>query len=248
LFSIRGTETGKRTIEMKKLKYGLLGTAAALAVAMTLPVLSHAEPGKHGYGGHISAMADKDKSGDVTKDEFRAAAEARFAAMDKNGDGFVSKDEMQAARAEMRSKYEERRGDPAERFARMDANGDGKVTLDEMKQAAEARMAEKGRDGGLSDRQAERIEAHFKRADANGDGAVTLEEMQAARKMHGGKDDAAHGGKSEDRHGDRFARLDTDGDGKISRAEFLAGADRMFERLDRNGDGKIERGEGRKGD
>ncbi|MFN4355931.1 EF-hand domain-containing protein [Parvibaculum sp.] len=229
---------------MKKLKYGLLGTAAALAMAMTIPALSHAGPGKYGHGAHLFGMADADKGGDVTKEEFRAAAEARFATMDKDGDGYVTKEEMAAARAEMRTRYEARRGDPAERFAAMDADGDGKVTLDEMKQAAEKRMAERGREGGLSDRSAERMAALFEKADANSDGALTLEEMQAAKKHHG-KTDAKRDGKKDGKRGDHFSRLDADGDGRISKAEFLASADRMFERLDRNSDGKIERGEGR---
>lgn len=230
---------------MKKLKYGLLGTAAALAVAMTIPALSHAEPGKRGHGAHLFGMADTDKSGDISKDEFRAAAEARFAAMDKDGDGYVTKEEMAAAHAGMRSRFEARRGDPAERFAAMDADGDGKVTLDEMKQAAEKRMAEHGREGGLSERHAERMAKFFEKADANNDGVLTLEEMQAVRKMHDDKAGPKRDGKKDGKRGDHFSRLDTDGDGKISKAEFLAGADRMFERLDRNNDGKIERGEGR---
>lgn len=219
---------------MMKLRIAILGTAAALAAAMTIPALSHAGPGKFGHGAHLFGLADKDKGGSVTKDEFRAVAEARFAAMDKDGDGFLTREEMDAARAEMRAGFEARRGDPAERFAALDADGDGKVTLDEMKQVFEKRMAERGKQGGFSERRAERIAAHFQRADADGDGVLTLEEIQAAKK---------HDGKG----GDRFARLDTDGDGRISGAEFLAGADRMFERLDRNSDGKIEPGEGRKG-
>lgn len=231
---------------MKKLKYGLLGTAAALAVAMTIPALSYAGPGKHGHGAHLFGMADTDKSGDVTKDEFRAAAEARFTAMDKDGDGFITKEEMAAAHTEMRTRFEARRGDPAERFAAMDADGDGKVTLEEMKQAAEKRMAERGKEGGLSERHAAGMAKFFEKADANNDGVLTLEEMQAVKKKHDGKTEPKRDGKKDGKRGDHFSRLDTDGDGKISKAEFLAGSDRMFERLDRNSDGKIERGEGRK--
>ncbi|MDX5367024.1 MAG: EF-hand domain-containing protein, partial [Alphaproteobacteria bacterium] len=149
------------------------------------------------------------------------------------------------ARAEMRAAHHARRGDPAERFAAMDADGDGKVTLGEMQQAAEKRMAERGREGGLSERHAERMAAHFERADADSDGALTLEEMQAAKK-HYGKDGTKGAGQKDGKQGGYFARLDTDGDDRISSAEFLAGSGRMFEQLDRNSDGKIERGEGRK--
>jgi len=45
-------------------------------------------------------------------------------------------------------------------------------------------------------------------------------------------------------HGDRgFSRLDTDGDGAISRAEYEAGRDKMFQRLDANNDGAFTREE-----
>jgi len=52
------------------------------------------------------------------------------------------------------------------------------------------------------------------------------------------------------RHERRLLARDTDGDGKVSRAEFLAGAERSkgdpgrrFAGLDRNGDGAIDKGE-----
>lgn len=41
----------------------------------------------------------------------------------------------------------------------------------------------------------------------------------------------------------RLDRLDTDGDGFISRDEIVAARDRLFERLDGNGDGKLDAGE-----
>lgn len=41
----------------------------------------------------------------------------------------------------------------------------------------------------------------------------------------------------------RLDRLDTDGDGFISRHEIVAARDRLFERLDGNGDGTLDAGE-----
>lgn len=38
----------------------------------------------------------------------------------------------------------------------------------------------------------------------------------------------------------RLDRLDTDGDGFVSRNEIVAARDRLFERLDGNGDGKLD--------
>jgi hypothetical protein len=68
----------------------------------------------------------------------------------------------------------------------------------------------------------------FDRRDANGDGFLTIEEWQRAREQ-------------------RLQKIDTDGNGAISRLEFLAyerrqaeaRAERLFKRLDTNGDGAI---------
>jgi len=141
---------------MRKLKYGLLGGAAALAVAMALPALSQAEPGKGGHGAFLFEKADTDKSGDISKAEMQAAAEARFNAADTNGDGVLTKEESEAAKQEFHKKVSKYRGDPAERFAAADADGDGKLTLDEMKEDAAKRMAEHGRDDGKAGRHVER--------------------------------------------------------------------------------------------
>lgn len=40
-------------------------------------------------------------------------------------------------------------------------------------------------------------------------------------------------------HGDKMAKMDTNGDGKITQAEHSAGAKNMFGKLDTNGDGKV---------
>ena len=72
--------------------------------------------------------------------------------------------------------------------------------------------ADADRDGRIS--QAEFVSARTSRlteADANGDGAVSREEAQAARQT-----------QRAERRGQMFARLDTDGNGSISPAEFAA--------------------------
>lgn len=225
---------------MRKLKYGLLGGTAALAAAMALPALSQAEPGMGGHGARLFEMTDTDKSGDISKAEMQAAAEARFEAADKNGDGVLTKDESDAARAEMREKMEAHRGDPAERFAAADADGDGRLTLDEMKEAAAKRMAEHGKEGDMPGRHADRMEKVFERADADGDGALTQDEMKAmGDKMK--KRFSEH-----KKRGGFFGRLDTDSDGQVTKAELTESTGKMFDRMDRNDDGKIEPGEGRR--
>ncbi len=227
---------------MRKLKYGLLGGAAALAAAMALPALSRAEPGMGGHGARLFEMTDTDKSGDISKAEMQAAAEARFEAADKNGDGVLTKDGSDAARAEMHEKMKAYRGDPAERFAAADADGDGRLTLEEMKEAAAKRMAEHGREGDMPGRHADRMEKFFEKADADGDGALTEDEMKAA-----GEKMKKRFSEHREKRGGLFGRLDTDSDGQVTKAELTESTGRMFDRMDKNEDGKIEPGEGRRG-
>jgi EF hand len=62
--------------------------------------------GRDGMGGHAMGLinaADVNKDLAVTKAEFRAAAEARFAKSDTNKDGSLSSAEVEAARTAMRA-------------------------------------------------------------------------------------------------------------------------------------------------
>lgn len=91
----------------------------------------------------------------------------------------------------------------------------------------------------------------FSDLDANKDGFVTADELKAFgdkmhaewAKKHG--DQAAD--KPEGKHGDFsqhiLERVDTDKDGKISKAEFDAEGSKLFAKLDENGDGKIAQSE-----
>ena len=106
-------------------------------------------------------------------------------------------------------------GKPAPRHAKIDANGDG--VIDRSEAAANPRMAQ-----------------HFDTLDANKDGRITAEE----RPQHGGK-----GGREGMRQ--QMQQLDTDKDGRFSRAE-LAGKDRLlqnFSAVDTNKDGMLSREE-----
>lgn len=98
-------------------------------------------------------------------------------------------------------------------LARADANGDGSVTRAE---ASDARAA------------------MFERLDRNADGAVSADEREAARSRL-----AAFSQLMRSVMILRADRMDADGDGILTRAEFMV-SNPMFERADRNGDGVID--------
>lgn len=75
-----------------------------------------------------------------------------------------------------------------------------------------------------------RILENFDAIDANKDGQISVEELRAFRAQHRGH------GEGKGRH---FQRMDTDGDGKVSRQEAINAATAMFDRLDANKDGFV---------
>jgi Ca2+-binding EF-hand superfamily protein len=88
----------------------------------------------------------------------------------------------------------------------------------------------------------------FADLDTNMDGFVSADELKAfGDKMHAEwakkHGDQADNKPADGKHGDFsqhiLERVDTDKDGKISKAEFDAEGQAMFKRLDENGDGKI---------
>ncbi|GGD06550.1 hypothetical protein GCM10011342_14280 [Aquisalinus flavus] len=117
-------------------------------------------------------------------------------------------------------------------FERVDTNGDGVITPAE-RDAAKLAM--------------------FIELDADGNGYVTEEEMKAAQEARrtGMKERMAEriaerragaGNEARDR-GNPVDRLDTDGDGVISQAEFLAHEPEHLDKVDTDGDGNITRAE-----
>ena len=71
-----------------------------------------------------------------------------------------------------------------------------------------------------------RIAERFDELDTNKDGQLSFEELRAGRGKHGGK-------------GEHFKRVDSDNDGKVSKAEALAAAAAAFDRADTNKDGFV---------
>jgi Ca2+-binding EF-hand superfamily protein len=77
-----------------------------------------------------------------------------------------------------------------------------------------------------------RIAAHFDEIDANKDGQITFEELRAF-----------HGKKMGEHGAAMFKRADTDGDGRISKAEAMAAAAARFDAADTNKDGFLTQDE-----
>jgi len=76
----------------------------------------------------------------------------------------------------------------------------------------------------------------FERLDANQDGGVTGDELAV---LSSGPAGAMGGGRMRR----MIAQSDASNDGRISREEMVAGAERMFTRMDTNGDGVLSEDE-----
>jgi len=124
----------------------------------------------------------------------------------------------------------------AERFQRVDANRDGFVTREE---AEGARTAIRG----------ERRAALFARLDADRNGVISRDEFErpqarAERGERRGQRFAHRRGRMGGGFGgEAFARLDSNGDGRISLAEATGARLQRFDRIDSNHDGRISREE-----
>ncbi len=164
--------------------------------------VAFAQPGADGPRGGMMMQADANKDGKISKAEFTAALDARFAKMDVDGDGqLTSKD---------RDLMREQRMD--ERFSRLDTDKNGELSKDELAAGQQARadkraemgkgdagrskrhhrgMMGRGTMGGFADANKDgaitKAEfttgalAMFDRMDSNKDGFVTADEMKAAR-------------------------------------------------------------------
>lgn len=105
------------------------------------------------------------------------------------------------------------------------------------------------RDGRVPRAEFDRLrEQRFRTADANGDGVLSEAEyvaefegrLKSQYVAQHRRPDAAYEAEMTQAY-DRFRILNKAGDGRLTRAEELATADRTFKRVDSNGDGTVSR-------
>ena len=198
-----------------------------------------------GRGGDIGKRIlgmDANKDGVVSREEWKGKPKY-FDSIDTDKDGVLSKQEIDALakRAQRRGRWKSRPSDAL--FRRMDADGDKKITKEEWKLNPDL----------------------FARFDANSDGVITPDEVMPSDRRNevpNGEGSAAFWSRY-DRNKDgkidakeignerRFAAMDSDGDGVLTKAEVEQAIDKrdrerkmsFIERFDRDRDGKVTREE-----
>jgi Ca2+-binding EF-hand superfamily protein len=193
-----------------------LALLSCVAIGLAAPALAD------GPGG-LFKTADTNKDGVVDQTEFQASRDKWFADLDANKDGFVTADELKAFGEKMHAQWQQKHADANGGQAGTQAAPDASRG-DLMAQHILARV-DTDKDGKISKAEFDtESTALFKRLDKNSDGKIASDEVPA--RHWGGK-------------GPRFGMMDTDKDGKVTKAEFTAAEDKMFSKLDANGDGVI---------
>lgn len=175
-------------------------------------------------GGDGPGGLDANEDGEVTREEFAAPLNDAFARMDKNGDGRLTGDELPRV-----------------------MGGDEDITVLRGPGPHRFEMRRPGSPGGP--------EVEFRR---EGDRTIILSDGEPGERRVTIRRSGEPGAMIFERHegmpasgrieafrvgGSGNARLDTDGDGKVSEAEFLAPLLEVFARADKDGSGFIEEGE-----
>jgi Ca2+-binding EF-hand superfamily protein len=107
----------------------------------------------------------------------------------------------------------QRQPDPTKIFDAADTNGDGVITREEFHAARERA---------------------FTRLDRNGDGYIDKDDLSSR---------LAGRSKAQERLSQLVAQLDKDGDGRVSKAEFVDGPTPLFDRADTDHNGELSRDE-----
>lgn len=197
---------------------------AAEVEAATAARMKDGKGGKHGHMlDRLARQFDDDRDGRITRDEYLAGIKRHFSELDLDRDGRITdadlppmmRGRMALAGSEVQVEGGKgKRHDRMGRFALLagaDANKDGVVTWEEASAAALKR---------------------FDQHDRNGDNVVEAGDVEALRAEMA----AYRAQRILHHHG-------VGADGKLTREQFMAKASARFARLDRDNDGVISRAE-----
>ncbi len=190
-------------------------------------------PGMGMMQGMMFWFLDRDEDGFVDKAEIENFRTRLFERHDPNSDGVVTREEMQESHAAMRGRQHGRRHGGGGHGQRHGMGGHG--------QGHGMGGQGHGHDmGGYGQRHG--MGGH---GQGHGMGGQDHGHGNGHGGQHqGGMTGQGHGqGHGEHRGGGMFERLDTDENGEISLAEFLASEPRMFSQADGDGDGRVSREE-----
>ena len=176
-----------------------LALLSCVAIGLATPALAE------GQGG-LFKTADTNKDGVVDQTEFQASRDKWFADLDTNKDGFITTDELKAFGEKMHAQWQQKHADAGSTQNGAQAAPDASRG-DRMAQHILARV-DTDKDGKISKAEFDtESTALFKKLDKNSDGKIAADEVPA--RHWGGR-------------GPQFGMMDTDKDGKVTKAEFEA--------------------------
>ncbi|GEM_PF-4251679 len=187
-----------------------------------------AKPG--GSHDFISKL-DSNKDGGISSSEFNSNLAGNFSKIDKNGNGTVDLTEFSQHGKERRAAYkaqkEQKRAERKEaRFKELDGNSDGAISSKEYVSAA-----------------IKKAEERFAKLDGDDqDGKISQQEYSKKRSYGDKRGKPASKMNKKARHPSAekmFSRMDSNGDGKITREENRSERSKWFKKLDQNGDGLV---------
>ena len=209
---------------MKRFNY-LISLLCVVLISLSI----QAEPRKQ----HKNMLPmDRDNNGVLSFSEFSSKSEKMFSLLDRNSDGNITRQEMDVEEQVRGEKMLSKMAD------RLDRNDDQRIDKNEFISASKGRSnhrqkrIKKGPPDGNPEAKKEVREAIFTALDKDKDGFLTNKELAEGRSI---------GPKvAKDM---RFKKMDSNGNSKVSKEEFMSPIKKKFGELDKNSDELLDRRE-----